>query len=137
MKPPVSGRSRKLFARPSSSLANCETWLFHIFSMPSAWTEWDAVTSRLQVLLLFMVRMVWVGFLVLFLLLTALPVYLAWNPDQFAGLFVYGIGATYCVGLGVLTRRLHRETGAATPWKESFVAAGVLTPAALVSALAR
>jgi hypothetical protein len=55
-----------------------------------------------------------------------LPVYLAWRPAPLVGFSVLVVGTIWCLGLGVLTLRLHRETGAPTPWKKSFLAAVVL-----------
>jgi hypothetical protein len=107
------------------------------FHEAAAAADWSLLTPRLRLLLLFMVRMAGLGFLVLFLLLATVPVYLAWNPDPMTGLAIFGIGIIYCVGLGILTRWLHRKTGAGTPWKESFGAAGVLALAALLSVVAR
>jgi hypothetical protein len=57
-------------------------------------------------------------------------------PGAYAlvGLVVLGTGTVYRIGVGLLTRRLHRETGAATPWKGSFAAAGVLALATVLAA---
>jgi len=49
------------------------------------------------------------------------------------GLEVIGVGVVYCVAIGTLTHCLHRETGARTPWRESFGAAGVLLLAAVLT----
>ena len=114
---------------------SAKAWL--PFHGAAAGTDWDSLTPRLRLLLLFMVRMAGLGFLVLFLLLATIPVYLARNPEPFVGLATFGIGTTYCIGLGVLTRWLHRETGAGTPWKESFAAAGVLALASLLAIVTR
>ena len=110
------------------------TWL--PFHSAAAETSWDALSPRLRALLLFQVRMVGLGFLVEFLLLAAVPISLFRRPDLLVTLAVFGIGTTFCIGLGVLTRRLHRETGAATPWKACFTAAGLLALAAVLAILA-
>lgn len=107
------------------------------FHEAAAGSDWASLAPRLQKLLLFMVRMGGLGFLVLFLLLATVPVYLAWNPAPFLGLVSFGIGTIYCLGLGILTRWLHRETGAGTPWRESFAAAGVLAVSAVLSIVTR
>jgi len=105
------------------------------FHEAAAGTTWKGLSPPLRSLLLFQVRLVGLGFLVQFLLLATLPIHLAWRPDPLVGGVVLGIGTVYCIGLGVLTRRLHRETGAATPWKGSFAAAGVLALATVLAAL--
>ena len=109
---------------------SAKAWL--PFHQAAAEVDWNSLPLRLRLLLLFMVRMAGLGFLALFLLLATIPVYVARHPDPFVALTNFGIATTYCVGLGILTRWLHRETGACTPWKESFAAAGVLV---LASAL--
>jgi hypothetical protein len=107
------------------------------FHESAAGSGWDALTPRLRSLLRFLVKTVGLGFLVLFLLLAALPAYLAWRPEPFVGFAVLGVGAVYCLGLGVLTWRLHRETGAVTPWKGSFTAGSLLVVAALLAIATR
>jgi hypothetical protein len=103
----------------------------------AAGTSWTSLTPRIHALLLLQVRMGGLGFLALSLLLAALRVHLTWQPDPFVGLSVFGIGATCCVGLGVPTWHLHRETGAVTPRRGSFVAAGKLGLADVVSIATR
>jgi len=98
----------------------------------AAEVDWNSLPLRLRLLLLFMVRMAGLGFLALFLLLATIPVYVAWHPDPFVGLTIFSIATTHCVGLGIVTRWLHRETGAGTPWKESFAAAGFLVHASVL-----
>jgi len=109
------------------------TWL--PFHEAAAGTNWKGLSPNLRSLLLFQVRLVGLGFLVQFLLLVTLPIYLAWRPDRVVGGIALGVGTVYCIGLGVLTRRLHRETGAGTPWKGSLAAAGVLALATVLAAL--
>lgn len=62
------------------------------FHQAAAEADWGSLTPRLRLLLLFMVRMAGPGFLGLFLLLAAPPIYLARNLDPFAGLAIFGIG---------------------------------------------
>jgi hypothetical protein len=95
------------------------TWL--PFHEGAAGTAWEGLVGM--------------GFLAQFLLLTTLPIHLAWRPDPLVETVVVGVGTGDCIGLGVLTRRLHRETGAATPWKGSFAAAGALALATVLAAL--
>ena len=106
------------------------------FHSAAAGSSWEALSPRLRALLLFLVRMVGLGFLAQFLLLATVPISVAWETDPFLTLTVFGVGTTYCIGLGVLTRQLHLETGAATPWKGSFAAAGVLALAAVLTVVA-
>jgi len=103
------------------------------FHQAAAAAEWNSLTPRLRQLLLFMVRTTALGFFALFLLLATAPAYLLWNPSPVAGLEILGVGAIYCLALGILTRSLHRETGARTPWRASFGAAAVLILAAALS----
>jgi hypothetical protein len=103
------------------------------FHEAAAGVGWQSLAPRVQRLLVFLVRLAGLGFLALFLLLAAVPTYLCWHPDRFLGLASLGVGAVYCIGLGVLAHRLHHETGARTPWKKSFLAAGALALAALLS----
>jgi hypothetical protein len=111
---------------------SARTWL--PFHEAAAGTSFGALAPRLQALILLLVRLVGLGFLVQFLLLAAIPLARALELDPSVEIGILVIGATYCTGLGALNRRLHRETGAATPWKGSFAAAGVLVVAALVAA---
>lgn len=103
------------------------------FHGAAAGVGWDSLAPRVQRLLVFLVRMAGLGFLALFLLLASIPTYLFWHPDRLVGLATLGVGATYCAGLGVLTHRLHHDAGVRTPWRESFLAAGALALAALLS----
>lgn len=105
------------------------------FHARAAGAEWRSLTPRLRLVLLFLVRIGGLGFLIQFLLLTAAAASLVWSPDPKVVLPVLGVGTTYCIGLALLNRRLHRETGAGTPWKASLAAAGVLALAALLSLL--
>jgi hypothetical protein len=106
----------------------CPEWL--PFHRAAAALDWESLTPRFQLLLLFMMRTAGLGFLAIFLLLATVPIYLYWNPDRYIGLAAIGIGTVYCVGLGALTRWMHNATGADTPWKASFAAAGLLLFAA-------
>jgi hypothetical protein len=105
------------------------------FHATAAGAEWRSLTPRLRSVLLFLVRIGGLGFLIQFLLLAAVPASLVWGPDPQFVLLVLGSGSLYCVGLALLNRRLHRETGAVTPWKASLAAAGVLALAALLSVM--
>lgn len=103
------------------------------FHQASAAADWDSLPPRVQRVLLFLVRATALGFLTVGLLLVGVPVYLVWHPDPVVSLEVIGVGVVYCGALGILTRWLHRETGARTPWRESFGAAGSLLLAAVLT----
>jgi hypothetical protein len=107
------------------------------FHAAVAGTGWDSLSPRLRTLVLFLVRLGGLGFLLQFLLLATLPLYFAWHPDLAVRLVVLCGAMAYCIGLGILTHRVHRETGAGTPWRESFGAAGLLAPAAVLSVVTR
>ncbi len=106
------------------------------FHEEAAGVEWRSLAPGLRPLLLFMVRMVGLAFLVVFLLLALVPAYLWFHPDRLVGSAILGIGTVFCAGLGLLNRRLHLETGAGTPWKQSFAAAGLLAAATALWGLA-
>jgi hypothetical protein len=103
------------------------------FHAAAAASDWAAFAPRLQRLVLFQVRLGGLGFLVMFVLLASVPPYLAWRPDRYLTLTTFGAAIAWSAGLGLLNRRLHRETGAATPWKGSFAAAGLLAVAAALA----
>jgi len=103
------------------------------FHRAAAAVDWTSLPHRLRVLLLFLVRMTGLAFLVLFLLLMSVSILLPLSPAPFVDLAILGSATAYCVGLGILTRWLRRETGADTPWRGAFAAAGVLALASLLS----
>ena len=103
------------------------------FHRTAAAVDWTSLPQRLRVLLLFLVRMTGLAFLVLVLLLMSVSILLPLSPEPFVDLAILGSGTAYCVGLGILTRWLRRETGADTPWRGAFAAAGVLALASLLA----
>ncbi len=117
-------------ARMAAKGLSATGWL--PFHAAAAGTEWRDVAPRLRWVILFLVRAVGLGFLAVSLLLVLVVPPLCWRGDR-AAAAILAVSAAYCAGLGALNRRLHIESGAATPWKGSFGAAAALGVAALLS----
>jgi hypothetical protein len=103
------------------------------FHEAAAGTAWDTLDERLRRLLLFLVRMGGLGFLAVSLLLALVSAEAALGWDRKAEFAPLAIGVVFCSGLGLLNQSLHRATGAVTPFKQSFLAAGALAVAAILS----
>lgn len=101
-----------------------EQWL--PFHRAAAGVEWESLPAGARRVLVFLVRMGGLGFLAPSLLLVGVPVLLLRGTGRSGVLAILGVGVVYSAGLGLLTRRLHRDTGASAPWKASFGAAAAL-----------
>jgi hypothetical protein len=91
------------------------------FHEEAADKQWDQIENRLQYLILALLRISGLGFLIVFLILTVLPVFNYFIPDPFFRYFVPGISFIFCLGLFIFNFLLFKQTKAKTPWIGSLV----------------
>jgi len=82
---------------------------------------WDKIEERLQYLILALLRISGLGFFIVFLILTVLPVINYFKPDPFIRYFVPGISFIFCLGLFIFNFLLFKQTKAKTPWIGSLM----------------
>ncbi len=95
--------------------------------------SWDSVDGRLQAVILALLRTVGLGFLVVGLLLLLVPIIDCFVPLSFFAVLSPILSLLFCFGLGVVNHRLHQQTGAKTPWKESFFASAMIMAGIILS----
>lgn len=96
------------------------------FQEKAAGLAWDAVDPRLRPVILSLTNVAGLGFLIVGLLLTASAFIIVVNPHRCLEYGVPSAALLFCLGLFGVNFRLHRQTGTATPWKGSLIAAGLV-----------
>ena len=96
------------------------------FHASAAGKNWHDLDNGLKILILFLLRLVGMGFLTMGLLLLVCPVINYFMPNPFYDYFVPAVALVFCVGLLVNSYGLHKRTGADTPWKGSLFAVAAL-----------
>jgi hypothetical protein len=82
--------------------------------------EWSEIDPPLQILILALMRMIGLGTTSLSLLLVLFTLFGITNHPLAQSLFIPGIVFFYWVGVVIVTRWVHRSSGATTPWRESI-----------------
>jgi hypothetical protein len=83
---------------------------------------WEEIDHRLKQVILAMLRLSGLGFLIVALLLTVMPIVTFYNPDSFFTYAIPLLGLFFCTGLFAINFKLYRNTGSETPWRESLYA---------------
>jgi hypothetical protein len=107
------------------------------FHERGAKASWDSLAAPVQQVVLTLLRLTGFGFLVVGLLLLAGAVAVRLAADDFARLTPPGVAVVYCAGLSWANLRLHRATGAPTPWRGALAAAFLLVAAIVLLAVRR
>lgn len=103
------------------------------FHEEAAGKPWESIEKPLQNVILTILRISGLGFLILFLLLSALPVFNFFRQALFVSYLIPAISLIYCFGLFLFNYRLFKQTKANTPWKGSVVAMIVILLALILS----
>jgi hypothetical protein len=103
------------------------------FHERAAGAAWESLPPRQQAVVLFAVRMVGLGFLVLALVLAGGVALVVRGGGRAGPVGAFAVGAASALGTGVFAHRLHHETGATTPWRGAFGAALALAVAAMLA----
>jgi hypothetical protein len=84
--------------------------------------SWDEIDSQLQTVIVTTIRISGLGFLIIFLTLTILPILNWFVNDKIIKYYIPFISMVFCTGLFIFNYQLYRKTKAVTPWKGSLIA---------------
>jgi len=104
------------------------------FHEKASGTAWEHLDTGIQTVIITMLRITGLGFLVVFLVLTVLPIANFSARNNFLKYFIPLLSFIFCSGLFIFNYDLYRKTGAGTPWKGSL-AAGVIILAGFILSL--
>jgi hypothetical protein len=105
------------------------------FHEQASGASWEALDERLKLVVLAILRVSGLGFLVVAAYMLVLPPILLHSPSRLLVAMVPAPALAFTAGLFVVNYRLHRKTGAATPWKGSAAAALALAAGMVLSFL--
>jgi hypothetical protein len=114
------------------SLRSREFLPFHEAAAQRPWTE---LGSGLQAVILALLRLTGLGFLVVALQLGVVAVAAWFSPGLVLTLTLPLLSLVFCSGLCAVNFRLHRLTGAQTPWQAALYATVAIVAALVVSLL--
>jgi hypothetical protein len=92
------------------------------FHEQAAGKSWDSIDRGLQSVIIALMKVSGLGFLVIALLLMALPIVHYFKYDSLVQYVIPGISFLYCFGLFLVNYQLSVKTKAKTPWKGSLYA---------------
>jgi hypothetical protein len=84
--------------------------------------SWDSIDKSLQYVIITILRISGLGFFIIFLVLTILPIFNYFRPDPFIKYFVPIISFIFCSGLFLFNYLLFKKTKAKTPWIGALIA---------------
>jgi hypothetical protein len=96
------------------------------FQEQAAGMSWESVESRLQCLVLSLMKVSGLGFLVVGTLLIFASVATLMSDDHILRYFAPSMSFVFCLGLSFINHQLSVKTSAKTPWKGSLYAAILL-----------
>jgi hypothetical protein len=109
---------------------------FLSFHEAAAGQPWDTVGTRLQAVIITLLRLSGLGFLIVGLGLLLAAVANNVRGGLGVTLALASLSLVFCLGLAVFNRRLQTQTSAPTPWRGSLFAA-IAVAVALVLSIAR
>ena len=89
---------------------------FIIFQQKAAAVPWENIDSRLQFVIIALMRISGLGFLIVAILLLIFPVFNYFKQDEFIRYTIPLISLLFCLGLLWINYYLHKQTKSATPW---------------------
>ena len=92
------------------------------FHEAAAAQPWDALGAGVQAVILSLLRLSGLGFLIVALQLAIVAVAGNFDPGLVVTLALPLLSLLFCAGLCAINLRLHRRTGAGTPWRGSLYA---------------
>jgi hypothetical protein len=107
------------------------------FHEQGAGVKWGELGLGLQTTILTLLRLSGLGFLVVGLILLALPALNHFDRSLVLSLSVPVLAFVFCSGLCLFNYQLHKKTQADTPWKGSIFAMAILAVAFILSILGR
>jgi hypothetical protein len=105
------------------------------FQGAAAAQPWSEVGAGLQAVILSLLRLSGLGFLIVALQLMVVAVAGNFDPGLVVTLALPLLSLLFCAGLCVVNLRLHRQTGAQTPWRGSLYAAIAIAAGLVLSIL--
>lgn len=105
------------------------------FQEAAAAQPWGELGVGLQAVILSLLRMSGLGFLIVALQLGVVAVAGNFHEGLVVTLILPLLSLLFCAGLCSVNLRLHRQTGAQTPWRGSLYAAIAITVGLVVSML--
>ena len=96
---------------------------------------WDSIDERLQLVIKALLRISGLGFLLVAVLLIALPLGMFWRPVLFLKYIVPVTALLFCAGLCIVNFDLYQKTKAATPWKKSLAVVVLIVVAIFLSGM--
>jgi hypothetical protein len=105
---------------------------FHAEAAAKPWKELD---SKLQEVILTMMRISGLGFLITALLLLVFPVFNYWERNLFIQYSAPILASIFCLGLFILNFKMYKKTHAKTPWQASIIALCVLLVSIALSSI--
>jgi hypothetical protein len=95
--------------------------------------KWEELDSGIQETILTLLHLSGLGFVVVAILLTVIPLLGYLNHDLILAILVPAVSLVFCYGLFYCNFSLCKKTGAETPWKGSLIAMGVVGASMLLS----
>jgi hypothetical protein len=108
---------------------------FISFHEEAAGTSLGKLDTRVQNVILLLMRTTGLGFLVVGLLLMVFPLINYFKSNVIIGLGIPFVCGIYCFGLFLTNYQLHKKSGVKTPWKGSLIALAILTIGMIISML--
>jgi hypothetical protein len=105
------------------------------FHEAAAAQPWSELGTGLQAVILSLLRLSGMGFLIVAVQLGVAAVAVNFRPSLVVTWVLPLISLVFCVGLYGVNLRLHRRTGARTPWRGSLYAAIAIAAGLVVSIL--
>ena len=93
------------------------------FQQVAAGKPWDEIDAGLQTVVISLLRLSGLGFLVVGAQMCMVAVAGIFQRDLVVSVVLPVLSLAFCAGLCLVNLRLHRQTGAKTPWKGSLYAA--------------
>jgi hypothetical protein len=89
---------------------------FILFQQKAAVVPWENIDSRLQFVIIALMRISGLGFLIVAILLLLFPIINYFKQDEFIRYSIPLISLLFCLGLLWINYYLHKQTKSATPW---------------------
>jgi hypothetical protein len=103
------------------------------FHEEAAGIPWGSIGQGLQSVVIALMKISGLGFLVIAVLLPAIPIIQYFNHDSLAQFIIPGISCLYCFGLFLVNYQLTSKTNVKTPWRGSLYAALIIGIGILIS----
>ena len=108
---------------------------FILFHEKASGVSWADLDSRLQKVILALMKVSGLGFFIVALILLVFPVVNYLNPDEFLRYAVPSLAFVFCLGLFLVNYSLYRQTKSRTPWMGSLFCLVALIAGIILSIL--